>query len=79
MARTLGLILGRVKGELRFDHVHVRDEHPATAVSPQAKPVERLLLGPALAQESQVRLPLVPDDLAAAEAANWDDHVFEYW
>lgn len=56
-----------------LDEVDVRQHHAAAAVPLEAELGERLTLGAALDQEREVRVPLVADDLAAAEAPDGDN------
>ena len=65
----------RVVVEQLLNEVDVREQHPAAAVPREPELVQRLHLRHLRPiHQVEVRLPLVPDHLAAREAAHRDDH-----
>ena len=50
-------------------------EHTPTAVALQAERIKRIALRVVRLEQLKILVPLVPDDLAAREAAHGDDHL----
>lgn len=50
------------------------EDHSSAAVALEVEFCEGLAFGTAVEEEGEVCVPLVTDDLAAREAADWNDH-----
>ena len=57
-----------------LDEVYVGEDHPSAAIAFEVEFCESLSFGASIKEEGKVGVPLVTDDLAAGEAADWNDH-----
>ena len=58
-----------------LDEFNMREHHSSAAVSLELELVERISFVHVVLEQLHVCVPLVPDDLAAREAADGDDHL----
>jgi len=58
-----------------LDEVYVGEDHPSAAIALEVEFCEGLSFGASVKEEGKVGVPLVTNDLAAREAADWNDHL----